>query len=175
MMARTGFPSLRTLSTAVGSRLKVAGSMSAKTGVAPQRVIELAEAKNVNGGVMARSPGLTPAAASASHNASVPEEQPTQADAPRYAADSRSKASSSGPPMKYWMVSTRSMAAATSSLMDSYCRLRSSMGTGSTLDAAAGEMNGVEAGIRIFNSSSVYERGRLAKMLLRCFRPIRLQ
>ena len=38
----------------------------------------------------------TPQARSASHNASVPEAQPTLARAPRYSADSRSNPSTSG-------------------------------------------------------------------------------
>src|SRR5215472_1710488 len=137
-MARTGCESLRILCTAAVSRLKVAGSMSAKTGVAPQRVIELADAKNVKGGVITRSPGRTPAAESASHKASVPEEQPTQSLAPKYSADSRSNASSSGPPTKYCVVRTRSMATATSFLIDSYWRLRSSIGTGADFAVLAG-------------------------------------
>ena len=47
--------------------------MSAKTGRAPQRVMELAEAKKVNGVVMKLSPAVTPAPTNASHKASVPE------------------------------------------------------------------------------------------------------
>src|SRR5664279_4099765 len=58
--------------------------------------------------------------------------------------------------MKYCVVSTRSTAAATSSLMDAYCRFRSSMGTGSGLagveeETGAGE---VLSGMAKSNSSS---------------------
>ena len=63
-------------STAAGSRLNVSGSMSAKTGVAPTRWIELAVAKNVNGLVITSSPGPTSSAISARIRASVPDAQP---------------------------------------------------------------------------------------------------
>ena len=104
--------------------------MSARIGVAPHRTIALTDAKKLNGVVMTLVFSSTPQARSASHNASVPEAQPTLARAPRYSADSRSNPSNSGPPMKCCDDSTRSMAAAISSLMLSYCRFRSSMGTG---------------------------------------------
>ena len=61
--------------------------MSAKTGRAPQRTIELAEAKKVNGVVSTKSPGRTPAAAMASHNASVPLAQATVSLTPRKRRD----------------------------------------------------------------------------------------
>ena len=50
--------------------------MSASTGVAPARRMELTEAKKLKGVVTTAVPGPMPAAASASHRASVPEEQP---------------------------------------------------------------------------------------------------
>ncbi len=49
-------------STAAGSRLKVPGSMSANTGVAPVSATELPVAAKVNDGTMTSSPGPTPAA-----------------------------------------------------------------------------------------------------------------
>ena len=100
--ARALWPRARfsAFSTFAGSRFSVAGSMSANTGVAPQRTIELTEAKKLNGVVTTLLPASTPQACNASHNASVPEAQPTLARTPRYSADSRSKPSTSGPPMK---------------------------------------------------------------------------
>ena len=50
----------RGLRPRAGSRLQVAGSMSAKTGVAPACTITLAVAQNVSGVVMTSSPGPTP-------------------------------------------------------------------------------------------------------------------
>ena len=50
--------------------------MSASTGVAPARRMALTEAKKLKGVVTTAVPGPIPAAASASHRASVPEEQP---------------------------------------------------------------------------------------------------
>ncbi len=94
--------------------------MSASTGVAPQRTIELTDAKKLNGVVTTLVSGPTPAASSASQSASVPELQPMLARTPRYSADSRSKLSSSTPPMKCCVARTRSMAALTSSAMLSY-------------------------------------------------------
>jgi hypothetical protein len=43
--------------TSAGSRFRVAGLMSAKTGVAPRRAIDSAVAKKVNAGQMTSSPG----------------------------------------------------------------------------------------------------------------------
>ena len=51
--ARMAFSSL------TGSTLKVSGSISTKTGVAPSRLITSAVAINVNGVVKMRSPGPT--------------------------------------------------------------------------------------------------------------------
>ena len=48
-------------STAAGSRLKVAASMSANTGRARSNSTTLAEATNENGEVMTSSPASTPA------------------------------------------------------------------------------------------------------------------
>ena len=51
--------------------------ISAKTGMAPRRMIEPAVAKNVYGEVITSSPGPTPEAISAISKASVPDETPT--------------------------------------------------------------------------------------------------
>ena len=112
--------------------------MSASTGVAPQRTIELTEAKKLKGVVTTLVFASTSQPDSASHNASVPEAQPTLAPQPRYRADSSSNESSSGPPMKCCDVSTRWTAASMSSLMAAYCRFRSSMGTGACVAGHAG-------------------------------------
>ena len=58
--------------TSSGSRLHVAGSTSAKTGVAPRRAIASAEAKNVKAGQITSSPGPIPIASMTSTSASVP-------------------------------------------------------------------------------------------------------
>ena len=60
-----------------GSILNVSGRISAKIGVAPKRVMQLTEAKNVKLGTITSSPGPMPIAISASSNASLPDAQPT--------------------------------------------------------------------------------------------------
>src|SRR5208283_2721770 len=117
--------------TSAASRFKVPGSTSTKTGVAPARTIALAEAKKLKAVVITESPGLTPAATSASQSASVPDAHPTAPAAPVIAAISRSSACTSGPRMKLWESHTRSIAASTSSRMPAYCRRKSSSGTDS--------------------------------------------
>src|SRR6516225_4916640 len=101
------------------------------TGVTLQRVMELTEAQKLNAEVMTLLSGPAPEVCRASHSASVPDAQPTTAPTPRYSAESRSKLSNSEPPTKCWELRTRSIASATSFLMLSYWRLRSSIGTGS--------------------------------------------
>ncbi len=65
-------------STASGARLKVSGSMSAKTGVAPVSATELAVAANVNDGTTTSCPGPTPAASRPRCWPEVPELTATQ-------------------------------------------------------------------------------------------------
>lgn len=73
-----GFRARRDLFQHLGGIEVVAfGSMSAKTGVAPRRVIALTVAKNVNGVVITSSPGPTSSAIRSSSSASEPEAQPT--------------------------------------------------------------------------------------------------
>src|SRR5215469_15991173 len=105
--------------------------MSSSIGRAPARAIALAEAKKLKAVVITASPACTPAAASASQSASVPEEQPTASAAPQKAATSRSSASTSGPRIKCCEARTRSTAAAICSRSGAYCRLRSSIGIAS--------------------------------------------
>ena len=61
--------------TAAGSTLKVSGSMSTSTGVAPTRETQPAVAKNEKVGVITSSPGPIPSAISAASSASVPDER----------------------------------------------------------------------------------------------------
>ena len=56
--------------------LKVAGSMSTKTGVAPTREMAPAVAKKEKGVVMTSSPGPMSSAMSATSSASVPDDTP---------------------------------------------------------------------------------------------------
>ena len=72
--ARWGLQEL--LRPRAAERLKVAGSMSARRGVAPQRRMALTVAKKLKGVVMTASPGPMLAAARASQMASVPLAQP---------------------------------------------------------------------------------------------------
>ncbi len=60
-----------------GSMLKVSGRMSAKTGVAPSRVMQLTDAKKVKLGTITSSPGPMSNAIRASSSESLPEAQPT--------------------------------------------------------------------------------------------------
>ena len=84
-------------STAAGSRLSVAGSMSAKTGVAPSSTKQFAEATNENGDVITSSPGPTPAIRQSRWRPAVPLETATAYGAPTRSAISSSKRSIVGP------------------------------------------------------------------------------
>ncbi len=83
--------------TSFGSRLNVLGSMSAKTGLALWKRIELAVAMKVNGVVMTSSPSLIPRAFRATSRAAVPLATAIPCLAPKYSANSLSKASTSSP------------------------------------------------------------------------------
>src|SRR5258708_40206308 len=111
MALRLPEDALRLSSTQAGSRLSVSGSISAKTGLAPARMIELAVAKKLNGVGMTASPPLIPAAASPSQSASVQEAQETDSASPHREANSRSKAGISSPRMERCESQTRSIAA----------------------------------------------------------------
>ena len=80
-----------------GERFKVTGSTSAKTGLAPVRLIANAVKVAVMGLVITSSPTPTPSERSASVIASVPEATPTACAVPTIDANSCSKASTSGP------------------------------------------------------------------------------
>src|SRR4051794_23921445 len=115
-------------STSAGSRFSVAGSMSAKTGVAPRRAIASAVALNVNAGQITSSPGPTPSASSTRTSASVPLAQLTVSCVPSSSAASRSKASTSGPKMNRPVSSVRANASCSFGISGAYCALTSTWG-----------------------------------------------
>ncbi len=94
--------------------LKVTGSMSTNTGVAPTSAMVLADATNEKAEVMTSSPGPTPSARRARSSASVPELTPMPCRAPVASASSRSSARPSGPMMNQADASTPSAAARSS-------------------------------------------------------------
>src|SRR6185295_3709098 len=116
-----------------GSRLKVTGSMSTKTGRAPRRATAPAVAKKEKVDVTTSSPALTSSAISASSSASVPDDTATAWRMPSISASSRSSASTSGPMMKRWLSATRVIAATSASRSGRCWASRSSRGTGTLL------------------------------------------
>src|SRR3978361_2314295 len=84
-------------SAASGSRLYVSGSMSAKTGVAPQCQTELAVAMNDSDGTMTSSPGPTHMTGSASCSAAWQLVVATASAAPTRSENASSKARTLGP------------------------------------------------------------------------------
>ena len=84
-------------STAAGSRLKVRRSMSAKTGIPPSYMKQLALAANEYGDVMTSSPGSMPAATQSRWSPVVPEETAAAYGAPTRSATSSSNRSIVGP------------------------------------------------------------------------------
>src|SRR5882757_3564028 len=124
--------------TEVAERLKVSGSMSARSGVAPQRRMELTVAKKLKGVVTTASdaepPALGPirAASMASQRASVPLAQPMAYGESQASAAACSKLATWGPRMNFWEVQTVSIASRTSSRMVENWREKSSIGTGCT-------------------------------------------
>ena len=141
----------RTERTAAGERLKVAGLMSARRGVAPQRRIALTEAKKLKGEVITASPGPIPAAAMASHNASVPLAHPMAWGTAQALAAACSKLRTCGPRMNFCETQTASMAVRTSERISSYCREKSSIGTGceSLIDTSVMVYRGRDGGGRL--------------------------
>src|SRR5690606_27042723 len=117
-------------STASAQMLKVSGSMSTKTGVAPARWIELPVAKNEYGLVITSSPGPTSSARSARMSASVPDPQPIACRVSTNASNSFSKSATCAPITKCWDWKTSSTTCRTSSRIASYCSTRSIIGTG---------------------------------------------
>jgi hypothetical protein len=114
---------------ATGSRLNVSGSMSASNVRAPARRMELTVAKKLKAVVITASPGTTPAASSASHKASVPEEQPMAWAPPHFSPAARSNSATEGPMMKLCEEKTSSTALRSKCRIAPYSRERSRIGT----------------------------------------------
>ena len=121
-------PALR--ATSARSRLKVWGSTSHHTGVAPRRATEPAVAKKVKAGSRTSSPGPTSRAINPRRRASVPEETPKACLTLSASAQDRSKASSSGPIMNWLDPKTLSKAARRSAAKARFCGPKSRRGTG---------------------------------------------
>ena len=113
--------------------------MSAKMGRAPARRMQLALAKKLKGVVITASGGHgadaealspMPAAASASHRASVPLAHPIAKDEAQAAAAAASNAATRGPRMKFCESQTWVMASRISCRSGANWREKSSIGTG---------------------------------------------
>ena len=89
--------SVMAASTAAGSRFSVRGSTSAKTGVAPSKMKQLAEETNESGEVIASSPGPSLAIRARRCRPAVPLETAAAKGAPTRSAISSSKRSIVGP------------------------------------------------------------------------------
>ena len=79
-MSTATIPRVRSViaaSTAAGSRLNVRGSTSAKTGVAPSKRKQFADAANEIGDVIASSPGPSPALRASRWSPAVPLDRAT--------------------------------------------------------------------------------------------------
>ena len=98
-----------------GSRLSVAGSMSANSTAAPWYRAQLALATKDSDDVTARSSGPTPAAAAAPCRPAVPLENATAKRAPTRPATASSNASTAGPWVSQSPRSTSTTAATSSS------------------------------------------------------------
>ena len=109
--------------------LKVTGSISTKTGVAPTRAIAPAVAKKVNGVVMTSSPTPIPSTMREMSRASEPEETPHAPAALLYAATSDSKFATFAPRMNIWESQSSSISFMISGFMAANCPFRSRRGT----------------------------------------------
>ena len=95
-----GCPTVRSptaAAAAAGSRLRVSGSTSQKTGRAPSYSRQLAEATKLKGLVRTSSPAPHPCSRTPRCSAAVPLETATASSTPSQAANSRSKRSPIGP------------------------------------------------------------------------------
>ena len=137
MPAKWSLPAAKTSSTAGAERLNVCSSISAKTGLAPARKIELTVAKKLNGVVITASPGPNFNAANESQSASVPLAHPIAKGTPHATAAASSNRATSGPRMKRCDSHTEAIAARTSSRISANSRLKSSMGTASSFGRAS--------------------------------------
>ena len=111
------------------SMLNVPGSMSTSTGFAPTRTTQPAVAKNEYVGVITSSPGPMSSAIKAASTASVPDDRPIACGTSRCSHSSRSRPSTSGPPMNRWLSQTRVTASRMAWRSGVYCAWRSSNGT----------------------------------------------
>src|SRR3989338_3831378 len=118
--------------------LNVPGSISTKTGVAPDLKIASPVAVNVNGVVMilsflaqySFSILCNARARKPSTRASVPEDIPTQLETPKYPAILSSSALTSGPKIHRWCSRHLAIASSISFFMYSYSSFKSSIGIG---------------------------------------------
>jgi hypothetical protein len=109
------------------SMLRVTGSMSTSTGVAPTSRITLAVATQVSGVLITSSPGPTPARRSATSSVAVPELKARTGRPPQIAESAASKACTFGPLVIQPERSTSQTAAMVSSSIDG--RVIGSMGS----------------------------------------------
>src|SRR5260370_10041763 len=141
-------------STRSGSRQYVSSSMSANTGRAPTYSATLADATNVNAGVMTSSPSFTPCARTSRGSAAVPELTATACRTPHQRANSSSNASTTGPCASWPLSRTASTALRSSSpicgaaigIVFSVSNRRSSYARGQCLDHALGRVAVAEQG-----------------------------
>ena len=106
-------------STAAGDRLRVKGSISAKTGLPPQYAAQFALARKVMGEVITSSPGPTPKAAMSRCSAAVPLQQATACRAPTRSPRRASNSAVRGPCVRNADVSASTTASTSSS--DTVC------------------------------------------------------
>ena len=121
-------PTVRAVTRAAasaGSRLSVAGSTSAKTGMPPASTTASAVAKKVKAGTITSSPAFTPSARRARTSASVPFATPTHPAAPKNSANALSNSRTSGPCTNAVAANTSRQRSATSSAIRSRARPRS--------------------------------------------------
>ena len=114
---------------ASGSIVIVRGSMSTKTGMAPIALMAVTLYIPALAVVSTSSPGESPSARRPISSASVPLATPTPYLTWQNAANSCSKASTSGPRMYQPLARTRATASSMAGFSRSYCRRRSFSGT----------------------------------------------
>jgi hypothetical protein len=118
-----------TASSLSTSMLNVSRRMSTKTGVAPNRVMQLTEAKKVKLGTITSSPGPTDKAIKARSSASLPDAHPIACATWLCAAISFSNSSTSGPKKNFPLSITRPRASKNSCRRGWFPRPTSNRGT----------------------------------------------
>ena len=116
-------------STSAGSMLKLSGSQSTNTGVAPHSVAPQAVAMNVLTGMMTSSPREMPSDQSTRWLPAVPELTPQQNPAPCSLPKLFSNSETDLPSMNAELSRTPLIAASISGLIEWYCAFRSTNGT----------------------------------------------